>query len=513
MTAWSGGYVSDIPYTAGFYRETAPSHISFALAVQGMRLPPFGPGSTYCELGCGQGFGTNLLAAANPLAKFWGIDFNPAQIANAETLASEARLKNVTFLDWSFEQTLSRTKELPQFDMIVLHGIYSWISESNRQAIVTLLDQILKPGGVVYISYNCMPGWAVMAPFQRLLFEHAQRNPDQSDVQIRAAIEFATTLKRKGAQYFASNPGVAPRIERMEGLSTTYLAHEYLNGHWHPLYHSDVARELAPARLTYVGSATIAENIDAVAVPPELMEAVSGVRDRTWQETIRDYISNKQFRRDLFIRGPSALNKLELSRALLSQKLCLAVPGSAVTFRFQGPLSDVVGQEEVYRPIVQTLGNDVKSIGQLLAVPELGKIGLSLLVQAISLLVHSGQVLPVIAESQNREGSIARNFNKVVALKIKSGYAMSSLAAPVAGTAIGATYTDLIAVLGLIELPRADADALTRRGWEVMKETGQRLLKGGSVLQTDEENISELKHQMTVFLTEKAPIWRCLGVI
>jgi hypothetical protein len=28
---WTGGYVADIGYTAHFYRETAPSHMAFAV--------------------------------------------------------------------------------------------------------------------------------------------------------------------------------------------------------------------------------------------------------------------------------------------------------------------------------------------------------------------------------------------------------------------------------------------------------------------------------------------------
>lgn len=48
------------------------------------------------------------------------------------------------------------------------------------RAIVAFIDLFLKPGGLVYGSYNCMPGWAAMAPFQRLLVEHAKRNPNRN---------------------------------------------------------------------------------------------------------------------------------------------------------------------------------------------------------------------------------------------------------------------------------------------------------------------------------------------
>ncbi len=192
MTVWSDGYVLDIQYTSGFYRELAPGHLEFVALLSGVVPPHRGEGATYCELGCGQGFGLNLLAAANPAMQFWGFDFNPAQITNANRLAREAGLQNVTFRDLSFMEALKLPKDaLPSFDFIVLHGIYSWISDENRQAIVSFIEQRLKPGGLVYVSYNCMPGWAQVAPLQRLLREHAMRNPDRSDLQVDAAVAFA----------------------------------------------------------------------------------------------------------------------------------------------------------------------------------------------------------------------------------------------------------------------------------------------------------------------------------
>jgi len=55
MPDWSSGYVLDIPYTSGFYRELAPTYLQFVLHSQSLRAPALGPGATYCELGCGQG--------------------------------------------------------------------------------------------------------------------------------------------------------------------------------------------------------------------------------------------------------------------------------------------------------------------------------------------------------------------------------------------------------------------------------------------------------------------------
>lgn len=514
MTAWSAGYVLDIQYTSGFYRELAPPHLQFTLLTLGLRPPSFGPGTTYCELACGQGFGTALLAAANPQARFWGFDFNPAQIANARRLAAEAGLTNVTFEDHSFEQGVALPPDaLPQFDIIALHGIYSWISPENRRFIVEFLDKRLKPGGLVYVSYNCMPGWAAMAPFQRLMREHANRHPDRSDLQADAALNFAERLKEGGAAYFVQNPGVAPRMEKMPSQNRNYLAHEYLNGHWHPLYHLDVVRELEAARLTYAGSATITENIDLVSLPAALQPLLAETRERAWQETIRDFASNKQFRRDMLMRGVSSIGAGEQGRLMGEMRVGLMVPRSAVSFKFTGPLGEVTGQEEVYAPIVDALAQRPHTLAELAKLPGLAERPQAALLQAIAMLVHAGYVTPLPHDPRGKGGDAARAFNRVVAGRIRLGETLNFLAAPAAGTGVAASYVELLAVLALLEAPKATPQQAAQLGWSIMAQSGQRLLKDGQTLQTQEETMPELEAQLTAFFTEKLPVWRTLGVV
>jgi SAM-dependent methyltransferase len=64
--------------------------------------------------------------------------------------------------DESFAEFASR--DLPEFDYIGLHGIWSWISDENRAVIVDFIRRKLKVGGVLYISYNTLPGWAPLPP-------------------------------------------------------------------------------------------------------------------------------------------------------------------------------------------------------------------------------------------------------------------------------------------------------------------------------------------------------------
>src|SRR5262245_60210130 len=100
---WSKGYVADIAYTAGFYRETAPPHLAFAALMMGRSAGGAMRPRRVLELGFGQGFGLTLLAAANPDVQFEGYDFNPEHVANARRMSSAAGLTNVDFTETSFE--------------------------------------------------------------------------------------------------------------------------------------------------------------------------------------------------------------------------------------------------------------------------------------------------------------------------------------------------------------------------------------------------------------------------
>ena len=98
---WTHGYVADISYDYSFFAELAPINIVFNL-LDGGFFPPSLEEFTYCELGCGQGFTTNILAATNPQGEFWGVDFNPTHIAAAKRLAEAARLENIHFFRSQF---------------------------------------------------------------------------------------------------------------------------------------------------------------------------------------------------------------------------------------------------------------------------------------------------------------------------------------------------------------------------------------------------------------------------
>ena len=169
-TSWTAGYVAEIDYTYGYYRELSPSLLRVACLNAGLTLPAV-ERLTYLELGFGQGLSVNIHAAANE-GNFWGTDFNPMQAAQAQSLA-HASGSGATLLNDSFAELAARS-DLPEFDIIALHGIWSWISDENRQTIVDIIRRKLRVGGIVYVSYNCLPGWAAAMPLRHLITLHAE---------------------------------------------------------------------------------------------------------------------------------------------------------------------------------------------------------------------------------------------------------------------------------------------------------------------------------------------------
>ena len=94
MSEWAEGYITEIGYTHGYYRELSPVFQRFALLVGGFAPPPAdGPA---LELGYGQGLSLAIHAAATP-NQIWGTDFNPSHAAHAGALLRaagvEARLE------------------------------------------------------------------------------------------------------------------------------------------------------------------------------------------------------------------------------------------------------------------------------------------------------------------------------------------------------------------------------------------------------------------------------------
>jgi predicted O-methyltransferase YrrM len=412
---WKSGYVGDVAYTLGFYRELAPPFLNYTCHASGVEGLPTGRRLLYAELGCGRGYGTSLLAAANPDIDFVGIDFNPSHIAEARALAKQADLPNVKFLEASFaEVAKSSGSSAPQYDVMAMHGVYSWIEPQVREDLHQLIRNALAPGGLLFVSYNVLPGWAPMVPVQRLLMEVASRSAGDSIAQIRRGLQVLKTLTEKPNAFIGQNQAIKARIALMEKQDIRYLAHEFLNSGWRPLFVTEAMEMLASVKLTYVGSASLAENHAEIAAPKEMRELIEQASDRGMRELLMDYAVNKQFRRDIYIKGPQKLSPPEQRKHFSKTLFALLHMDKNVPEKLRIPIGEIAPRKEVAHAIIE----------RLRTAPATGEELVSLAIKAdateaniwtlLQLQVNAGLIAPANPKYALADREPARRLNNAV---------------------------------------------------------------------------------------------------
>lgn len=297
----AAGYVTDAVYTWSFFNYQAPIHLSYIARLNGYPAPDTNEAFTYCDLGSGNGVTVNLLAEALPQGQFWGIDINPDHTRNAREFSDAAGLSNVTHLNQSFETPFG--SELPQFDYIALHGVYSWVSPEVQQQIVTFVDQQLKPGGLLYVSYNALPGWAPVTPLWAMM-RNATQGQDLSSIErARKGIAYLQFLHDQKSTYFERNPAAGEHLKRLLKGGLDYFIHEMCHDWFAPCYFDDVANAFRESGLVYAGTAAIHRNRDRNIIPARFQKYVAEPNDRQAQESRRSFLRNEMFRRDIYIRS------------------------------------------------------------------------------------------------------------------------------------------------------------------------------------------------------------------
>jgi SAM-dependent methyltransferase len=470
MTDWAGGYVVDLEYTRGFYRDQAPLWLSTAAVLAGRSAPdPHAP-YTYCELACGQGITTLVLAAANPHAQFWATDINPAHVASARALAEAAGLTNVRFFDDGFADFAAR--DLPAFDYVTLHGIYTWVAPAVRAEIVAFLKRHLKPGGLAYVSYNCMPGWATMAPVRRLLVEAAARSGARSSAaRLDHALGIVKGLIEAGTGYPQVHPDVKQRLEKMTGMQRSYLVHEFMNQDWHPMYFPDVVEELAEAKLGYVGSSTLLDLFDETAVPEKAKAVLAGATDETMRQLLRDFVVNRQFRCDIHARGAIPLTPVAQMRRVLGQSYALVRRRDLCQMKIAAPVGEVTLPDAVYGPLLDALATGPVPAMDLPRRAGLSAISDRDLYLAVRILLGGGHIQPA-ATPENRAAAAApaAACNRALFDSLLAGREVPVVVAPTLAGGIALTGLDqtfLLATGSGQDPARWVADQFARNGIQV----------------------------------------------
>lgn len=510
MSDWTAGYVADIGYTFGYYPELNPLRIKLAFLHAGLAFPEVG---SACELGFGQGVSTNVHAAAS-VTEWHGTDFNPSQAGFAQELAA-ASGASVRLFDQAFEEFCVR-EDLPDFDSICLHGIWSWISDRNREIIVDFVRRKLKVGGVLYISYNTMPGWAASVPLRNLLTEHSEVL-GASGVgivpRIDAALAFAERLLKTGTQFGMANPGVQARLEQMKGLSRNYLAHEYFNRDWVPMPVSKMAEWLEPAKLSYACSADYLDHVDSLNVTPEQRALLGEISDGTFRETVRDFMINRQFRKDFWVRGARKLTPLEQGERLRALRVVLATPRAEISLKVRGALGEGTMTAAIYDPILEVMADyQPRTIGEIERAIAPAGIAFAMLIQAVLVLagaewIHLAQEEAVVERSRKQ----TEKLNRHLCMIARSNNDVCYLASPVTGGAVVVKRFPQLFLLAREngrKTPKDWADYVS----QLLIAQSQRITREGVALEAPEDQLEELTTLAQEFAEKQLPRLKALGI-
>lgn len=321
------GYVTSLVYKAYYFNDLSPNFLRALLLLCGHDLPKREAGEPlrYLELGFGQGLSVNIHAACVD-GEFWGTDFNAEQVDMAQEIATAAEL-STKLLEDSFASFREKSDagELPQFDIITLHGIWSWISDENREHILKIIEKNLKSGGVVYVSYNALPGWSLKSSLRELLVTHCDifgEGRDDITKTFQDAMKFVGGMEDK-LGFFTKNPAVVDAFAAMKPQDPSYLMHEYMNTNSDPFYFKHVSKMMNGVGCSFLTTSRFGL-LDRHK--PEVMKIIESDAPVEWRETIRDFSSNTAFRCDVFVKDMQQLDLQDHQEQLFSRPIVLAKP-------------------------------------------------------------------------------------------------------------------------------------------------------------------------------------------
>lgn len=515
MTDWSSGYVTDIQYIYGYYPELNPLRVKLALLHRGIVAPTI---KTACELGYGQGLSVNFHAAASGIG--WaGTDFNPAQAGFAQQLASVSG-STAQLYDQSFEEFCNRT-DLPEFDYVGLHGIWSWISDANRAMIVEFIRRKLRLGGVLYISYNTQPGWAAMLPMRELLIQHSEimGSGEHGIVgKIDGALEFAEALLNINPRFALDNPQIVTRLKSLKNQNRNYLAHEYFNRDWQPMSFASMQQWLSAAKIQFACSAHYPDLVDRINLTNEQQVFLNTLPQGTLRQTVRDFCVNQPFRRDYWIKGLRNLSPLEKREQLTQIVVVLTESREGLIPNIVGSLGEATIQSSIYEPLLDWLAdNKPRKVMQLLEKAKVHQINAAQVLQAVILLCGSGALKIAQDDVEVQNARIKTGaLNTFLMQKARSNGEISYLASPVTGGGISVPRFDQLFLLAYQHRKQTKfitADDLAQFAWQILSTQGQRLIKEGKTLETAEANLTELTTSAEKFLSKHLPVYQALQII
>lgn len=298
---------SELGYKSMPFPYTTPATLEAYAALVGVSAP--NP-KTARVLELGATYGGNIISQAlfNPDATFVGIELSQEQVEKGNEVIANAGLTNVSLVQ---SDIASIGSEIGTFDYIIAHGVYSWVDDGVKDALLRLIDEHLAEDGIAYISYNTYPGWHTMDEVRQLMMfsnrDKAQFNHKEKVLHgktigsiVGSQILKYDNLKERNSKFLGALRSVMQKDEY-------YVGHDHLEPNNDPVYFYQFNDHLGAHNLAYLCDADltlsmvrsfdvdIADTLDKLAL-----------NDHVAQEQYLDFMLDTTFRKSIICKAKHA---------------------------------------------------------------------------------------------------------------------------------------------------------------------------------------------------------------
>jgi len=287
-----------VPYPSYPLPQTHPRHLETIATLLGLE-PPSSNNCRVLELGCGNGGNLIPMASSSSKCRLIGIDSSAKQIEIGKRRIELVELTNIELIHRSIEEI---DDAFGQFDYILCHGVFSWVSQSVQSDILHLVRDRLVENGVGFISFNTYPGWHQRGVIRKMMRYHVERFPDEEPSErigrARGLLEFLT--RATPAQQTSYGMLLRENLEQLRRLPDAYLFHEHLEEFNEPLWFLDFCEMLAPVGLRYLADADFSTMMANFGFSTEARQELDTIAPNLLEkEQYLDFLRNRLFRQTL----------------------------------------------------------------------------------------------------------------------------------------------------------------------------------------------------------------------
>ena len=226
----TGTAYDDVPYVGHPHAETHPNRLAALARLFGLDAPRVET-ARILEVACGDGANLIPIAYSLPRAHCVGFDLSATAVARAQRRLQLPQLTNAEIR----VADLLAPGAIGEFDYIIAHGLYSWVPQELRDALLELIAGSLASNGIAFVSYNVYPGWHVGRMVREMLRYHTGGAADAATriAQARALLDFLAVAHDAADAYGAL---LAAECGRIEKHSPGHLYHDDLADVNEPVY-------------------------------------------------------------------------------------------------------------------------------------------------------------------------------------------------------------------------------------------------------------------------------------